>query len=228
MHLLLGEATELFGQVDDSLLRQQSHERWQPEVQRLLQLDQTESYPDDAVLFIGSSSIRLWDTIADDMAPWVPIRRGFGGSKTLDVAVVAPQLIQSHQYAALVIFVANDISGEAENSDVDPEQVANWMLEILDVSRRHRPTAPIVIIEITPTARRWHVWDKQRRLNHRLRELALTQPHTYFLPTAEYFLTATGEVRSELFVADQLHLNAAGYELWSQLLRRRLDELLNH
>lgn len=72
------------GGVFEGPQREASRQRWAEEVSQLRALDELESYPDDAVLFFGSSSIRLWDNIAEDMAPLVPIRRGFGGAKSLD------------------------------------------------------------------------------------------------------------------------------------------------
>jgi len=206
--------------------RPASRERWGPEIERLLALDQRERYPPEAVLFVGSSSIRLWESIKDDVEPIIPIRRGFGGARSSDLAVFAPQLLAPHRYAALVIFVANDIPGEDDQVDHQPDQVVAWTAEVVDFSRRHQPHAPILLVEITPTIRRWHVWEQQRALNHRWRDFALTQPLVHFLPTAEYFLDSQCQVRGEYFVADQLHLNRAGYRLWGNLIRRRLQELL--
>lgn len=60
---------------------------WEKEIIKFEQLDRTESYPNDAILFAGSSSIRLWSTLADDMAPYSVIQRGFGGSELSDLAV---------------------------------------------------------------------------------------------------------------------------------------------
>ncbi|MDP1562268.1 MAG: GDSL-type esterase/lipase family protein [Pirellulaceae bacterium] len=210
----------------DDLLRQASRERWSQDVERLRQLDDLETYPDNAVLFIGSSSIRLWDNIQEDLAPIIPIRRGFGGAKSVDLAVFSAELMQSHRYSALVVFVANDIAGEADKVGQDPEKVVAWLKEVWLVSRQHQPNAPLLLIEITPTASRRHVWEQQRELNHRLRNWTLQEPNVYFLPTAEYFLDAQDEVRHELFVEDRLHLNREGYRVWGSLIRRRLKELL--
>jgi lysophospholipase L1-like esterase len=214
------------GTPSDDVLRQASRDRWSQDVERLRLLDDSETYPDNAVLFIGSSSIRLWDNIQEDLAPIVPIRRGFGGAKSVDLAVFASELVQAHRYSALVVFVANDIAGEAGKVDQDPENVVAWLKEVWWVSLQHQPKAPLLLIEITPTASRRHVWKQQRELNHRLRNWTLQEPNVYFLPTAEYFLDAQDEVRNELFVEDRLHLSRAGYRVWGSLIRRRLQELL--
>lgn len=209
----------------DKLLRQNAREKWGSEVEKLRQLDQIETYPDDAILFLGSSSIRLWDGIAEDLAPLVPIRRGFGGAQSVDLAVFGPELLQAHRYSMLVVFVANDISGEDGKSDHSPDDVLTWMREVWQASQQHQPDAPLLVIEVTPTNRRRHVWELQRILNHRLRDWTLQEPNVYFLPTAEYFLDSQDQVRSELFVEDRLHLSRQGYQLWGSLIRRRIHEL---
>ncbi len=59
------------------LLDAAAFEPWQsdidgfaPAIAEFEKLDQTEQYPDDAILFTGSSSVRLWKTIAEDVAPY--------------------------------------------------------------------------------------------------------------------------------------------------------------
>lgn len=219
---LLGLAT-----FDDALLRAESATKWEADIQKLERLDQAETYPEDAILVIGSSSVRLWDTIEEDLAPFRPIRRGFGGSKTVDLAVFGKRLIQPHRYSALVVFVANDVSGEDGKVDFERTQVAGWTEEVVAISKAHQPTAPILWVEITPTEKRWHVREQQRELNRMLQEMALTESNFYFLQTAEYFLNREKKVRAELFVEDRLHLNREGYRLWGALIRRRLQDLLS-
>ncbi len=91
--------------------RQTATQRWEQAIQAMETRDRTEADPADSILFIGSSSIRRWDDIAIDMAPYRIIQRGYGGAKYSDLAVYAERLIRPHQYRGLVIFVANDVSG---------------------------------------------------------------------------------------------------------------------
>lgn len=96
---------------------------------------------------------------------------------------------------------------------------------VVGVSHAHEPTAPVFLIEVTPTEKRWVVWDKIRAVNARLREISLSTPNTYFIATASHFLLPEGKPRTELFVEDKLHLNEQGYDVWSGLIRRRLDDV---
>ncbi len=198
--------------------------RWESDIAALEKLDQQQTHPADAVLFVGSSSIRLWETMAEDMWPYDTIRRGYGGAKFSDVAVFAKRLIEPHQYRALVLFAANDITGGEH--DLTPAQVAELLRHVIHVSRAHQPDAPIFVLEVTPTESRWKVWPQIRQLNAAMRDVCLTEPNTYLIPTSEYFLDEENQPISKLFRSDRLHLTHDGYKVWSGILKRRFEEIL--
>jgi hypothetical protein len=211
----------------DSLLapyQTKAVEKWQKDIDALLDDDVKETYGDDAVLFIGSSSIRLWKSIAEDVAPYTPINRGYGGAKFSDLAVFAKQLITPHRYRAIVIFAANDVTGSKE--DISAEEVEQLTRYICDISLAHQPQAPILIVEVTPTPSRFAHYDKIRLVNDRLRSIALTKPGTHFVATAEYYLNEAKQPRAEYFIEDKLHQNETGYDLWGRLITQRLNEVL--
>ena len=207
--------------LDD--VREAAVARWEDDIEKLEALDKSQADPADAILFIGSSSIRRWTDLADDMAPFPTIRRGYGGAKYSDLAIYADRLIRPHHYRALVIFVGNDVSGKS--TDHTPDQVEQFVRHVLGVAHDHQPDSPVLLIEVTPTEKRWAVWDRIRQVNGRLREIALRTPNTYFLPTASHFLRPDPAPRPELFTKDRLHLNERGYGLWAKLIRTRLDEI---
>lgn len=204
--------------------RSKAHERWNSEIRKIEARDQAEVDPADAILFLGSSSVRRWDNIATDMAPFRTIQRGYGGAKYSDVAVFAKRLLHPHQYQAMAIFVGNDVQGKPE--DHTPDQVEALARYVVSVSRKHQPEAPVFLIEVTPTSRRYAAWPAIRKVNERLREVALSTPNTHFIATAEHFLDPAGKPRDEFFVSDLLHLNEAGYDQWAALIRNRISETL--
>ena len=87
--------------------------QWETDILKFEQLDKNEKDPDNAILFAGSSSIRLWSTLKEDVAPYPVIQRGFGGSKFSDLAVYTKRIVYPHKFNGLVIFEANDITGSA-------------------------------------------------------------------------------------------------------------------
>lgn len=201
-----------------------AQQRWAAEIAALEARDRVEQHPPDSILLVGSSSIRLWDTVAVDLAPWHPIQRGFGGARFSDVAVFARRLIGPHRFQALVLFVANDVTGGPD--DATPEQVAGWFGYIVEVARSVQPEAAVFCLEITPTPARWAAWPKIREVNRALARECVARPGVYFVPTAHAYLTAEGRPAADLFQEDRLHLNALGYRLWSAILKSHLDARL--
>ena len=205
--------------------QKQSAEKWNKDILNFEQQNKNERDPDNAILLAGSSSIRLWSTLKEDVAPYPVIQRGFGGSKFSDLAVYAKDIIYPHDFRALVIFEGNDITGDV--SDKSPQEVARLFKYIVKTVRRKYPTKPVFVIEITPTPSRWHVWPKIRQANQMLKEICLKMPATYFIETSSSYLNKDGEPRNELFIKDKLHQNHDGYKIWGNLVRIRLDEVLN-
>lgn len=209
-----------------SLMAQESQgpERWEKTIQALEQRDRTDPDPAGAILFVGSSSIRLWETMAEQMAPYPTIRRGYGGAKFDDVDHYAKRLIYPHRPRAIVFFVGNDVSG-AEN-DKSPEQVVALVDSIVGKIRAKHAETPIFFIEVTPTNRRWAVWPKIRAVNAALAEYCSDNHRVHLISTAGHFLNQEGKPIGELFRDDQLHLNSDGYALWTKIIKRRLNQVL--
>ena len=205
--------------------RQRGEEKWQETIQELEKRNAAEGkWPDDSLLFFGSSSFRLWKTMGSDMAPYPAINRGYGGAKYVDMVLFAERMLKPHRYRALMLFAANDVKGDDDDSS--PEEVACAVKEIIRVSKAHLPESPIFIVEVTPTESRWKFWSKTREINAALREIALTTKNVFFIPTAQHYLDTDGNPRSQLFVDDKLHLNQNGYTKWAGLIKNQLNSFL--
>lgn len=205
----------------------QNADQWEGAMKNFEALDRANSYPKDALFFTGSSSIRLWKTLEEDMSPYSIIQRGFGGSKMPDLLKYADRYIKKHEFAAMVVFVANDISGAEDGSDRTPQELVGLFEEFILRVKGYHAEAPIFLMAITPTNSRWKVWDQTRAVNLGLAKLADTYDGVIFVPTEDLFLGADGRPMAHLFVADQLHLAPAGYALWTERLRSYLDPVLS-
>jgi hypothetical protein len=197
---------------------------WENDIKNFEQLDKSVTYSDKSVLFAGSSSIRLWSSLEKDMAPYPVIQRGFGGSKMSDLAVYANRIIDPHPCRAIVIFVANDISGSKE--DKRPEEVASLFRSVLKTIRKTHPETPVFWIEITPTPSRWQVWPAIQKANGLIRNICINQKNTYFINTDFAFLNEKGVPKDELFREDKLHLTEKGYAVWTEIIRKELNNVL--
>lgn len=198
--------------------------KWEPDILKFEELDKTEEYPDDAIMFAGSSSIRLWSTLASDMSPYPVIRRGYGGAKLSDFAVYADRIFSPHRCRALVFFVANDITGSA--SDKSPEEIRKLFSKIYRTFRKISPEAPVFYVAITPTRARWQSWPQTDRANDIMKQWCDRKKSVVFIQTDTAFLDGNGEPREELFRSDKLHLNDDGYMKWSRIIRGELDRVL--
>ena len=198
---------------------------WEPDIQQLEALDEAETYPDSSLLFIGSSSIRLWETMDQDLAPYPVIRRGYGGAKLSDVAWYAERLIYPHQFKALVFFVGgNDIWGTPE--DKSPDEFRRLTQYLIETVRKKYPETPIFFIEVTPIPSRWHLQPQVEAGNAAIEAVCEKEPDVYFIETYDALIDPDGEPREDLFRDDDLHLNAQGYEIWARVIKSELDRVL--
>lgn len=77
----------------------------------------------------------------------------------------------------------------------------------------------IVYLNIGPSPKRWEQRDSQRKLNQLVREYIATQKNLVEVDLWPGSIGSDGLPKPELYVEDQLHPNAAGYELRTNLLR---------
>lgn len=198
--------------------------RWEKEISALEARDRTEQQGTDGILFVGSSSIRLWKDIDKGMAPYRPIQRGFGGSSWTDVAIFAERLLTPHSPRAYVFFVANDIQGR--DSDRTPAQIVALFQQVLGKIRARHPETPVFYVAVTPSGSRFTAWPKIKAGNRAVQAFCEATPHTYFIATESAFLDADGKPNDALFVEDRLHLNADGYVRWGSIIKSHLDGVL--
>lgn len=217
-------AARLYGQSFSVEQYADQAKYWEKDIQKLEALDRSQTDPDSAILFVGSSSIRLWSTIKEDMYPWPVIQRGYGGAKFSDVAWYTRRLIYPHHFRALVIFVANDITGAPD--DKSPETILRLFKYIVETVHQKYPGKPFFLIEITPTQSRWDVWSQSSAANRALQEFCESRPNLHFIETVETYLTQEGLPDSSCFLEDRLHLNHKGYLLWADLIKASLKQHL--
>ena len=197
---------------------------WEEDIQRFEELDKTEVYPPDAILFAGSSSIRLWSTLVADLAPYPIIQRGFGGSRLSDLAVYAERIFEPHLCKAIVLFVANDIVGS--DLDKSPEEVASLFKIVLKTIRKSHPVTPVFWIEVTPCSSRWKMWPEIQKATALIRRICENQKNTYSIRTDFAFLNSEGKPKDELFIEDLLHLNTDGYAVWTEIIKKELRKVV--
>jgi lysophospholipase L1-like esterase len=194
--------------------------KWEKEIAAFEQSDRTNPPPKGAILFIGSSTIRLWTTLAADFPGPVLINRGFGGSEILDSTHFAERIV--FPYAPRMIFFragGNDLA-----NGKSPEQVFADFKEFVAAVHARLPETDIVFISWNPSPSRWKQADKEKALNNMVEAFVRQTPHVKYIETYDMVLGSDGTPRPELFVADQLHFSAEGYKLLAARVRPYLPK----
>ena len=198
---------------------QQRIEKWEPEIARFETQDLQQPPPTGAVLFVGSSTIKLWDTKAA-FPEMQTINRGFGGSQLADTWHYLDRLVLKHKPRLVVIHAGgNDL-----NSGKPVQQVAKDFQAIVQRLRKELPKAQIIFIGIKPTIARKKLRDKERELNAAIREILLANNAGIFVEVDGPFSDEQGEPRADLLRGDKLHLNDMGYKVLEGLVRPLLSE----
>ncbi|WP_079726176.1 SGNH/GDSL hydrolase family protein [Pseudoxanthomonas indica] len=182
-------------------------------MQRFAAQDQAQPPPRDAVLFVGSSSIRLWDSLAQDFPDAVVINRGFGGSEVRDSTWYADRIVYPYHPSTVVLYAGDNDLANGRTA----EQVGQDTATFIDRVHKRLPSARIVIISTKPSPSRAHLLEAQRQANA-LVQRAAQQRGAVFVDVFTPMLDAQGQPRESLFIQDRLHMNASGYALWKQLL----------
>ena len=196
--------------------------KWEPDISVFDSLNLVEQSDVGTLLVAGSSSVRLWDSIHTDLAPYQVMQRGYGGAKLTDLNYYADRIIKPQQFKAIVVFVANDIAGV--KGDRTPKGVKRLFQDLVKQVRKRNPATPICWIEVTPTPKRWHVSQQIREASDHIEGYCEKHDDLHFISTFDQFTTQEGLPDSTLFREDMLHLNRTGYLLWAGIIKSSLDE----
>ena len=188
---------------------------WQQDIDRVLADDSARPPPQHGVVFAGSSSIRMWTTLARDF-PGVPtVNRGFGGSTIADSTYYADRIVIPCHPRLIVMYAGdNDIAEE-----YTPRQVLDEFKAFVARVRHQLPAVAIAYISIKPTVARFAMWPRMREANRLIADWMQTQRRMSFVDVSASMLDKHGKPRAALFRADGLHMTAAGYAVWVRALK---------
>jgi lysophospholipase L1-like esterase len=188
--------------------------QWETDIQNFEAADRVSQPRQGSVVFVGSSSIRLWETLKTDF-PQVPVvNRGFGGSELSDVVRFADRIVVPYT-PRLVVLYAGDNDLAAGKS---PAQVFNDFQSFIDVIHQKLPRARVAFVAIKPSIARWSIVDKIRETNQLIRDRIRKDNWLVYVDVFTPMLNKSGQPRPELFLEDGLHMNAKGYAIWRDLI----------
>jgi lysophospholipase L1-like esterase len=199
---------------------------WRRTIDRFLKEDKRNPPPAGAVLFIGSSSIRFWKSLAKDMAPYPVINRGFGGSMIHQVLHYVDQIVLPYQPVAIFLYAGeNDIAGLLFNRRHSAEEVCENFQEFCLRVHEQLPDTPIYYISIKPAKRRQRHWPEMQRANQMIETCCDSDPRLAYIDIVPVMQNKAGHTRAELFTYDGVHMNKQGYAVWTRVIRPLVEEL---
>lgn len=176
------------------------------------------------VLFFGSSSIRLWKSLAEDMAPLRVVNRGYGGAMLRDLHYNYRTVLADYTPRAFVFYCDNDLGGFGR--DLYPTELFDLYRLLVNRVQRDYPGREIFILSIKFNENRAAKREEHRLFNAIMADYAAHTKGVTFVDVNTPILADDGSVNNDYFEADLLHVNRKGYEVWTSVLKPLLVEYL--
>ena len=192
--------------------------RWEKEVAAMEAADRTNSPLKGGTVFIGSSTVRLWKSLPQDLPGLQPINRGFGGTDIEDATHFAERII--FPYLPKSVFLragGNDLwNGKS------PDEVFVHFREFVETIQTRFPRTEVTFISLSPSLARWSQAPREKKLNELISAYIRGKSRLSYIETYDVPLGKDGKPRPELFVSDKLHFSEAGYKLLAERMRANL------
>ncbi len=196
----------------------QEANRFEADIAKFEAMDKETPPPQDAILFLGSSSIRMWNTVVADMAPLPIIHRGFGGSQVTDAIYFADRIVFPYKPRVIVFYEGdNDIGGGKS-----AETVLADYTRFVELVHSRLPETVIFFVSIKPSKARWNIWPEMNRANMLIDRYSTRHANLAYLDVASAMLNADGEPM-DIFLEDDLHMTPEGYKIWTKLIKPRME-----
>ena len=179
--------------------------------------DSKNSFPADATVFVGSSSIVYWDT-GDRFRGMPLINRGFGGSQMSDAVHYVQETVLRYSPRTVVVYEGDNDTSAGKRS----EQLLQDYKEFVEAVLTAQPSTRVVILSIKPSLARWDVWPDMQASNAAIEAYASMDARVDFVDIGTAMLGADGLPIPELFVDDGLHMTSAGYDVWDEIVMEAL------
>jgi len=196
-----------------------SYGRWQHELNAFARADRERLPATDGVLFVGSSTIRMWSRVAEDFRDQpVVINRGFGGSTMAECSQFARELVVRYRPRLVLVYAGDNDLAEGRT----PMQVLESFAAFTNTVRAELPDTRIAYISVKPSPSREALLPRIRETNDIIAAYLRRLPGSDYIDVFTPMLGADGRPRAELFRGDQLHMNAEGYRLWQSVIAPHL------
>lgn len=198
---------------------QQNNRPFEAEIEAFEQADAERMPPADGILFVGSSSIRMWKSLEEDFPEKNVINRGFGGSTFADLLFYFDRVVLPYKPRQIFVYEGDNDTWAGVGISKIFEQFTTFVHRV----HQQMPETEIVFISIKPSPSRKKVFDEMHRANMLIKSYALLHDKVQYADVFHPMLTETGAIKSDIFIEDNLHMNAKGYDIWQEVIRPYLD-----
>ena len=228
--MILGISFSLYGQekkkVDTDQHRQNKGiqlDRYKKAIENFRYFDNRNTWAKNPILFVGSSSIVHWETSL--AFPEFPIiNRGFGGASLPEISYYYDEVIKKYSPSILVLYCDIDI----ENGK-SPSETVSLFKALVSKVKKDFPKIEVILLSMKPTLiddfLGKDVRENKRLTNTKLFEYCKKQKNLHFVDITKSMLNSEMGLRSDIFLADGMHLNALGYTRWNPIIRKVLNGL---
>lgn len=192
------------------------------DIQHFKRLDSAHFPAKHAILFVGSSSFTKWTDVQDYFPGYPIINRGFGGSSLPDVIRYANDIIFSYQPKQVVIYCGENDLASADT--VTATMVVDRFKKLFVLIRQHLPTATVTFVSLKPSPSRQRLWPKMIDVNTQIKNYLRKKKKTSFIDVYQKMFNKNGTVMQDIFIEDNLHMNAKGYAIWQKIMTPYLQK----
>lgn len=193
-------------------------QKYLSEIQAFEAKDSIDMPASGKILLVGSSTFRLWTTFKEDLKEFPVINRGFGGSQMSDLNFFFERIVTKYQPKVILVYEGgNDL-----NAGESPDSIFREFKEFVQKVKKRLPNTVVGFCSVRPSLARTHIIAKEKDLNQQVEKYCKKTKNVYFLDIQKDFYLPNGELMSDIFVADKLHLNAKGYGIWAEATRKFL------
>lgn len=173
------------------------------------------------IVFAGSSSFTKWKDVNQYFPGYPIVNRAFGGSTLEELTQYAKETILQYEPKQVVIYCGeNDL---ANNDQVTPEIVLARFTTLFHIIRNKLGNGTrITFISLKPSVARWNLEAKYIITNQLIAQFLNKQKNAEFIDVQAAMLLPDGTVMKDIFIADNLHMNAKGYAIWQKILASKL------
>jgi lysophospholipase L1-like esterase len=188
--------------------------KWESEIAQIEKSHPAKPENKGGIIFIGSSSIRMWSSLVSDFPNHRVANHGFGGSQIADSVEYADRIVTPYEPRLIVIYAGgNDI-----NAGKSAETVASDFQKFVEKVRVKQPDVPISYISIAPNPKRWAQIETVKKANTLIAEYCTKTPSLKYIDVFSHMLGSDGLPKPDIYLDDQLHMNPKGYAIWKEIV----------